>query len=33
VFLQMPNYMYLPYHYGENHVAAVMKSGTWLEYR
>ncbi len=33
VFLQMPNYQYLPYHYGENHVAAVMKSGTWLEYR
>ncbi len=33
VFLQMPNYMYLPYHFGENHVAAVMKSGTWLEYR
>ncbi len=33
VFLQMPNYMYLSYHYGENHVAAVMKSGTWLEYR
>lgn len=33
VFLHMPNYMYLAYHYGENHVAAVMKSGTWLEYR
>jgi imidazolonepropionase len=33
VFLQMPNYRYLPYHFGENHVAAVMKSGTWLEYR
>jgi imidazolonepropionase len=33
VFLQIPNYRYLPYHFGENHVAAVMKRGTWLEYR
>lgn len=33
VFLQIPNYLYLPYHYGENHVGAVMKGGTWLEYR
>jgi len=33
IFLKMPNYRYLPYHFGENHVAAVIKSGTWLEYR
>lgn len=33
IFLKMPNYRYLPYHYGENHVAAVIKNGTWLEYR
>jgi imidazolonepropionase len=33
VFLTIPDYRYLPYHYGENHVAAVMKDGTWLDYR
>ena len=33
VFLTIPDYKYLPYHYGENHVAAVMKDGTWLDYR
>jgi imidazolonepropionase len=33
VLLTIPNYKYLPYHYGENHVAAVIKDGTWLDYR
>ncbi len=30
--LRIPGYTYLPYHFGENHVAAVVKDGIWLEY-
>jgi imidazolonepropionase len=32
ILYDIPNYRYLPYHYGENHVAKVIKAGVYLEY-
>lgn len=32
VVLNIPNYKYLAYHFGENHVEKVIKSGTHLEF-
>ena len=31
IVLNIPNYKYLPYHFGENHVEKVVKNGTVLE--
>ena len=30
--LDIPNYKFLPYHFGENHVRKVIKDGTVLEF-
>lgn len=32
VILDIPNYKFLPYHFGENHVYRVIKNGVFLEY-
>ena len=32
VILDIPNYKFLPYHFGENHVEKVIKDGTVLEF-
>ena len=32
VILNIPNYRYLPYHFGENHVEKVVKNGVVLEW-
>lgn len=32
VILDIPNYRFLPYHFGENHVYRVIKNGVFLEY-
>jgi imidazolonepropionase len=31
VLLDIPNYNFLPYHFGENHVSKVVKNGVVLE--
>jgi len=31
ILLEIPNYKYLPYHFGENHVVKVVKNGVVLE--
>ena len=32
IVLDIPNYQYLPYHFGVNHVCSVIKNGTILEF-
>ena len=32
IVLNIPNYKYLPYHFGENHVERVVKDGVILEF-
>jgi len=32
VILDIPNYKFLPYHFGENHVYRVVKNGVLLEF-
>jgi len=31
ILLEVPNYKYLPYHFGENHIVKVVKNGVVLE--
>lgn len=33
ILYEIPNYRYLPYHFGANHVAMIIKHGTILEFR
>ena len=32
IVLNIPNYLFLPYHFGENHVEKVVKNGVVLEF-
>ncbi len=32
IVLNIPNYKFLPYHFGENHVVKIVKKGVVLEF-